>query len=360
MSGDKYLPGLEGDPTGAIVENWSDADWATWLQDNVESSERFSALVDGNEVGFAQNQLGLPDSEATKWGRAFSHKDIMDPSDGIAEVFTGLHPNDASQRLRRLGPEARAEFFVMWYRIEHGISVGGGADVVAPKPPKSKWKTVVITGVAVVVVGAVGLAVVSSGSGDEPGQGNDATQTEDPEQDEESVEDDGSGESEEPVEGEEPVASDESGVTEWTVTDPIGDMVASFDDMDPLENPDPAGDIEVMDVENQGADTTVTVRFSGAAKDMSINSGQSINAGVLVVFPDGRMIDIIWDSGGCKISDSSDVGDGIECRWLDDRDLELRVKGWKPIPGTSVTFVTYQSAGIGEGVSSDMVELQTD
>ncbi len=301
MPGDKYLPGLEGDPSGAVLENWTDADWSKWFETEVVPSRRFKSddpeLVaqygEGREV-----DKGLMDAAVALENLATNQ--MMKPGDFIIPAFG------------RLSQENKLKFYRGWYRVEHDLDL---EDRHQPKPkPRDKWRNRVITGVAVATVITGGFLLTRGGGGN----------------------------------------------LEWTVTDLVGDIAASWDDVDALDDPDPAGDITVMAVKNEGEDTTVTVRFNGAARDMTLGSRQDLAAGLLIVFPDGRVIDILWGSDKCKISDSSTAGDSVECGWLDEKDLELKIQGWKPIPETNVTFVTYQTAGIGSGSSSDTVELTTD
>lgn len=317
MPGDKYLPGLEGDPSGAILENWTDEDWNAWLAEEVEGKRRLEAL-DSLEPDwkFSRTGSGGHDDEAFVFA---DHLQEFEPGGAdqlIAMFMIGVDPLDPLARVKSLGAEGRAKFHRLWYKLEHGIDTDTGRSIedARPKPKPNKWRNRVITGVAVVTVGVGGFLVTRGGGGS----------------------------------------------LEWSVTDPVGDIVASWEDIEPAENPDPATDITVMGVKNEGNDTTVSVRFNGAAREVSLGQRQDLSAGLLIVFPDGRVIDILWGSDRCKISDSSDEGDAIECKWVDESNLELKIEGWKPIPGTNVTFVTYVSEGIGGGSSSDTVELATD
>lgn len=320
MTSDKYLPGLEGDPSGAVLENWADADWEKWFRSEVESTPDWYDF--SGEGGPGRIPRGAPDAEMNEALEAF-----ISGSSDARDI-----PDDPSNIFKRFSFENKVKFYRGWYRIQASLDVDSGVSetsdstlvrVKTPGGGKVPWKTILVTGVVVVSLG-VGFAIANSGDETDGASGS------------------------------------ASSSAEWSVDDVLGDIGPAFDDVSPLEDPDPAGDIAVMGVKAQDGATAVTIRFSGAAKDLSINADQTINAGLLVVLPDGNTIDILFEDGRCKISDASTAGGTISCQWLDDRDLELKIDGWTPVPGTNLTFATYQSSNSALGVSSDTVELETD
>ena len=304
------------------------------------------------DIRLMEDVTGRGHVEADDWAKRFADAGPDQSDKAIAVIMAGADPSDTLGRLQRLSPTERAAFFRLWHILEYGVDPETGLpppdEQFVPQQPKSvlvpgsKWKRIVVVAATVVAVGTGTLIVTGNGADPATPNPSPAGVSPDPPQ---------------PEAGPNPPPEQSAG-GEWVVEDPIGDISRAFDDLDPLENPDPAGDITVMRVQSGESSTTVNVRFNGAARELSQSPSLTFNAGLLIVFPDGRMIDIVWDSEGCKITDSSDAGDSIRCRWLDDGDLELTIEGWTPIPGTNLTFIAYQS-GVGE-VSSDSAELDTD
>jgi hypothetical protein len=98
LEGAKYLPGLEGDPEGAILENWSDADWAAWFEDNLPGVEIDLIQLPADDLDIALDVVmqTQPDKE-------------------MEGTFAGTFEADQPWKFAKLSAEKRERFFHLFY-----------------------------------------------------------------------------------------------------------------------------------------------------------------------------------------------------------------------------------------------------
>lgn len=326
--GAKYLPGMEGDPAGAILENWTDADWGEWFRSEVDGTNLFSEIDE--HWGKTSSQRA---EDASPWRK---DSDLAEAADALrrnADEMRGLtsggrHEAEPDDAFERLSTESKIKFFNGWQRVNPAYEYKGHyrrPDTEATPPPKKKpkWMIPVIVAAAIAAIFLVGINL---GSGDGADTGDDS-------------------------------AAASSGSGSWSAIDTEDDFEATWDDFDAIEDPNTAGDITGMDVGVEDDTTTVSIQFRGAAQSINGTPGESLDADVLITLPDGRIVNVIWGADRCKISEPPQ-GWSVECVWVTTGELQFRIKGFEAEPGTKFSFGTIQ--GFGGAFSSDTVELVTN
>ena len=136
---EKYLPGLEGDPDGAILDNWTDADWAAWF--NNETDGPYSMF----ELSSEDAQFVADILEATVRNE--------EPSEPLGEFGGLLESDDAGWRFARLSPARRERMF-------HLLPEMRVDDSEPPEPAKSGPSTKKVVVVAGTTLATVLMAVL--------------------------------------------------------------------------------------------------------------------------------------------------------------------------------------------------------
>jgi hypothetical protein len=148
LDGEKYLPGLEGDPEGAVLENWSDADWAAWFEDNVRGVKVDLAKIPADDMGDAIDIVMR-----------------TQPDKDMEGTFEGAFEADQSWKFARLSSEKRERFFHLFYAEDQAFG--------RPEPPTrggSTKKVAVIGGttLAAVLIAVLIVLIARDGDGSTP------------------------------------------------------------------------------------------------------------------------------------------------------------------------------------------------
>jgi hypothetical protein len=107
-AGPKYTPGMEGDPNGAILENWSSPELEMWFRENVESDHQYGLEADWS----GPNRLDkFP--EETREGLRAIHATASEKGERI-------FGHDSAKAFGRLSPEIRDAFFFAWMKTHPG------------------------------------------------------------------------------------------------------------------------------------------------------------------------------------------------------------------------------------------------
>jgi len=101
----KYSPGMEGDPNGAILENWSTVDLRSWYEENVQSHPNYR---EWREDPYTE---GLPP------GVRDGLHSIKELQTGNSGLDSGMHGEKDSWTFARFGPEFRDRFFLQWSEV---------------------------------------------------------------------------------------------------------------------------------------------------------------------------------------------------------------------------------------------------
>ncbi len=154
---------------------------------------------------------------------------------------------------------------------------------------------------------------------------------------------------------------------------PFRDLYRTFDDLDGID-PDrsvdgvsgqdfmDATDVSALTVVSDPADdaTTISISFGGAAQEAVTEEtgtlmSRAIGADVLISPPEGRVLNVLFDSDGkTKISDIPS-GMSITSEWLTPDELLIVIAGLLLAPGTQIeAFVLIEAYG---GFMSDVVSL---
>lgn len=139
----------------------------------------------------------------------------------------------------------------------------------------------------------------------------------------------------------------------YSVTDPTGDLEATFPDFDPIENPSLAGDINGMFVRvTPGEDgVTVTINFAGPAQRLQSSAGEELEADLLIDRQGPTIINVLFrNDGTSKVSDVT-PGISVTSRWSAVDQLVFEMLGFEATPGTEFRFRTIQE--LNGDLSSD-------
>jgi len=150
-----------------------------------------------------------------------------------------------------------------------------------------------------------------------------------------------------------------AGPQTFAVTDETGDFVPTWEDSDPIENPNIAGDVTELSVEVDEANsrTVITVRFAGAAQQFSESGAGELSGDILLSPPDGGRIHniLLRPDGTSKLSDPPS-GMSLTMVWTAPDTLVFTVEGYTPPDGSTVSLRTLQNEQ--RAFSSDEVAVQ--
>lgn len=412
-TGPKYSPGMDGDPNGAILENWSTAELESWFREHVESDSQYHS-----------EQYWGGTNHVSKFPEDL-HEGLRAINSSQSEIADRFFDHDAAKAFGRLSPEIRDTFFFAWMHNHRSVDpvidsesissewadpAAVGALITLPDgtqitddmanpdyepsdstgpppspndPPQPWWRTPramqwVAVGVVTIIVVA-GAVIIIGSSEDSPTEATNSAQdtptttavpaTESPE--------DTTAASDAPA-GDSQATSQQSATPESTidsVDDPVGDVSRAFPDLDGVD-PDRSVDdypgqlaidnadiTELTVVSNADGNTTsIAIGFNGNAQGINTEESgtlisRSLGGDVLISPPEGRILNVLFRRDGTiKISDIPS-GMSITSEWLTPGQFLIVITGLALNPGTQVeAIVLLEAYG---GFMSDVARLIT-